>query len=253
MKLCLQLPGLKALSDIISWQPALSKPFPTADKQCSEQSCAGRQGCSTPLGVYRLGEIGPDPKAQQKQGCHSSMPLGPTGSKAECVFPVGTHTQNAHTYAYKKIHKWLAIQIPRPHGVSGSGWDSPCPSESQLLPRAHPYTLTHTLGSKATSPPRQPDLHCRSLARSRSLRLLAPQTRGPRDPWSHWCSRPLPLFSPVPANMDTQGLRPVLTGHRARPDQRRARPAFRRENDLDGTSLFYPIIPLFSHTGSSQK
>lgn len=138
MKLCLQLPGLKVLSDIISWQPALSKPFPTADKQCSEQSCAGRQGCSTPLGVYRLGEIGPDPKAEQKQGCHSSTPPSPTGSKAECVFPVGTHTQNAHTYAYKKIHKWLAIQIPRPHGLSGSGWDSPCPSDSQLLPQAHP-------------------------------------------------------------------------------------------------------------------
>lgn len=138
VKLCLQLPGLKVLSDIISWQPALSKPFPTADKQCSEQSCAGRQGCSTPLGVYRLGEIGPDPKAEQKQGCHSSTPPSPTGSKAECVFPVGTHTQKAHTYAYKKIHKWLAIQIPRPHGLSGSGWDSPCPSDSQLLPQAHP-------------------------------------------------------------------------------------------------------------------
>lgn len=28
---------------------------PVADKQCSEQSCAGRQGCSTPLGLCMSG------------------------------------------------------------------------------------------------------------------------------------------------------------------------------------------------------
>lgn len=98
VKLCLQLPGLKALSDIISWQPALSKPFPTADKQCSEQSCAGRQGCSTPLGVYRLGEIGPDPKAQQKQGCHRQL-HAPRSNREQgwvCIPSGHTYTERTH-------------------------------------------------------------------------------------------------------------------------------------------------------------
>lgn len=224
------------------------------DKECSEQPCAGRQGCSTPLGVYVLGEIGPDPTAQERQGCHSSVPPGPSESKVECVFPVGRHTQNTHThhtytYMHIKIHKWLAIQIPRPHGLSAVAGTPLVPPTASF---SHGLTLrdSHIPLAQRQLHPLASLICTRTHLPTQARSICWPHRHmSSHDPWSHsscWHLHPLTPFSPVAATTDTQGLQPVLTGHRAWP-------VYQQENYLDKTSTFYPLIPLFSHTCFSPK
>jgi len=59
-----------------------------------------------------------NPSAQQRQGCCSSMPPGPTSIKAEHIFTVGTHTHRACAYSSLYIYTQQATQRTQTEALS---------------------------------------------------------------------------------------------------------------------------------------